>query len=298
MVLYSEYSLNPLFMSRPEHLNTLIFLDGSDLSETAQMQEQLGFVDGQTTNPSNFVKALKKDTGEEEITLPEAELLKKYKARVQEMSAAVPGSVSIEVYADEDTTAEAMIAQGTEMYSWIPNAHIKLPITKAGLTAAKHFVSQGMRVNMTLCFNQEQAAAVYAATKGAKRGDVFISPFIGRVTDKGKNGFDLIKNILKMYEEGDGHVMVLAASIRNGKQLAEAIALGSDITTSYLSAITEWKELGMPVNDPSVYSHPDLEAIPYEEISLEKDWEHYNIQHDMTDDGLARFAHDWNALLS
>ena len=80
-------------MSKPEALNTQIFLDGSDLAETAQMKEILGFVDGQTTNPSNFVKALKKETGAPEMKLPQDELLAKYQARVQEISAEVPGSV-------------------------------------------------------------------------------------------------------------------------------------------------------------------------------------------------------------
>src|SRR3989344_4842731 len=102
--------------------------------------------------------------------------------------------------------------QGKEMFSWIPNAHVKYPTTKAGLEAAHRSIQEGMRVNMTLVFTQEQAAAVYAATKGAKRGDVFVSPFIGRLDDRGENGMDLIKNIIKMYRGGDGHVLILGAS--------------------------------------------------------------------------------------
>ena len=131
-------------MPRPETLQSLIYVDGSDLSETAQMMDALGFVDGQTTNPSNFVKALKKELGTEDITFSKEELLATYKTRVEEISKALPnGSVSVEVYADKDTTAADMITQGTEMYSWIPNAHIKLPITAAGLEAAEHFVGNG-----------------------------------------------------------------------------------------------------------------------------------------------------------
>ncbi|PIT86140.1 MAG: transaldolase [Candidatus Magasanikbacteria bacterium CG10_big_fil_rev_8_21_14_0_10_43_6] len=286
-------------MARPENMHTRIFLDGSDLSEMDQIQATLGFLDGQTTNPSNFISALKKERGEEGLQFEQEALYALYKSRVQEISKKIPnGSVSIEVYADADTTAEAMIAQGKDMYTWIPNAHIKLPITTAGLAAAETLVGAGMRVNMTLCFSQEQAAAVYAATQGAKKGDVFISPFIGRVNDKGNNGMDLITNILKMYRDGDGHVDVLAASIRNGEQLAKAIAVGADITTSYKQAIDEWATAGMPVSDAAEFIHPTLSPIPYETLSLEKAWQEYHIQHDMTDDGLRRFAEDWNNLLT
>ncbi len=285
-------------MARPTGMKTRIFLDGSDLQEMKDLESMIGFLDGQTTNPSNFVKALKKEQGTDDLSFEKDELYGLYKKRVQEISQLVPdGSVSIEVYADASTTSEQMLEQAREMYTWIPNAHIKLPIIPEGLKTAQQLVSEGVRVNMTLCFNQEQAAAVYAATKGAKKGDVFISPFIGRVDDKGKNGMDLIKNILQMYTQGDGHVEVLSASIRTGDQLAEAIAVGSDITTSYLKAIVEWADTGMEVKDPSAFSHEDLEAIPYKDISLDQPWEAYNIQHDMTDDGLRRFADDWNKLI-
>jgi transaldolase len=286
-------------MARPASMHTRIFLDGSDLSEMDTVKETLGFLDGQTTNPSNFVKALKKEQGAETENFTEEKLLERYKKRIQEISKKVPdGSVSIEVYADANSTPEDLITQGKEMNTWIPNAHIKLPITTAGLAAAKALVALGIKVNMTLCFTEEQAAAVYTATQGAKKGDVFISPFIGRLNDTGKNGMDLIKNILQLYKEGDGHVEVLAASIRTGEQLAEAIAVGADITTSYKAAIDEWAESGMPVLAPDEFNHPAFTPIPYQGHPLDKAWSDYTITHEMTDDGLRRFAEDWNNLLT
>ena len=92
-----------------------------------------------------------------------------------------------------------MIKQGKEFFKWIPNAHIKYPTTHEGLSAAQASVEEDVRVNMTLVFSQEQAGAVYAVTKetndpslvGLK--NVFVSPFIGRLDDKGQNGMDLIK---------------------------------------------------------------------------------------------------------
>ncbi len=100
---------------------------------------------------------------------------------------------------------------------------------------------------MTLCFSQAQAAAVYAATRGAKKGEVFVSPFIGRLDDRGENGMDLIANILKMYGKGDGHVEVLTASVRTLDHLLCAIKLGSDIITAPLAVLKEWKEKGLPM---------------------------------------------------
>jgi Transaldolase/Fructose-6-phosphate aldolase len=98
--------------------------------------------------------------------------------------------VSIEVFSDFKTSAEQMFAQGQDMFTWIPNAYIKYPCTHEGLRAAQPSVEQGMRVNITLCFSQEQAAAVYAATKGTKE-PAYVSPFVGRLDDRGENGMDL-----------------------------------------------------------------------------------------------------------
>ncbi len=120
-----------------------------------------------------------------------AEILEFYRDVVKELSNLIPhGSISIEVYADHTTKAEEMIEQAEEMFSWIPNAHVKIPIIHEGLKAAEIAIKKGIRINMTLCFTQEQAAAVYAATLGAKKGNVFVSPFVGRLDDRGENGMD------------------------------------------------------------------------------------------------------------
>lgn len=283
---------------RPKYLNTKIFLDSSSIKECKLLIEKMGFLDGQTTNPSNFVKALAEESGSEQFKFKREELYSLYKNRVVEISKEIPcGSVSIEVYSDKNTTAEEMIEQGNIMFKWIPNAHIKLPITIAGLTAAKELVSEGKRVNMTLCFTQEQAAAVYVATSGAKKGEVFVSPFVGRIDDTGRNGIDLIKNIIKMYSSGDGHVEVLAASIRTGKQMSEAIALGADGVTSYLKAILEWFDTEIFITSKDLVAKDGLTPIKYEELSLEKNFDKYLIKNEMTDKGLISFAKDWNSLI-
>jgi hypothetical protein len=103
-----------------------------------------------------------------------------YKKIVRTISPLVgDAGVSIEVFSDEKTTAQEMFSQGQVMFSWIPNAYIKYRCTAEGVRAAQNSVKQGMRVNMTLCFSQQQAAVVYAATKGTKE-PAYVSPFVGR----------------------------------------------------------------------------------------------------------------------
>ncbi len=260
-------------------METKIFLDSGDPQETRETLKILGVLDGQTTNPSLIAKNPqaqgKKFTSKEVYGF--------YRKVVAEISGLIPqGSVSVEVYADKNTSAETMINQAKEMNAWIPNSHIKLPITQNGLEAASSLVKQGIRVNMTLCFSQQQAAAVFAATKGAKKGDVFVSPFIGRLDDKGINGLELVKNCVEMFKVSDGHVEVLAASIRNLSHHLACLAMGADIITSPLTILKQWQE---------------IKSIAYEKIELNKPWQEYDIKHELTDAGIEKFCIDWNQMI-
>jgi transaldolase len=285
---------------KPENLKTKIFLDGGDPGETKETIKILGFLDGQTTNPTLISKNPEaRDRLERGDKFGREEIYSFYQEVVKEASSLIPGgSISIEVYADLSTKAEQMLGQGKEMFAWIPNAHIKYPSSGEGFKAAEMAVSEGLRVNMTLCFSQEQAAAVYAATSGAQKGDVFVSPFIGRLDDKGGNGMDLISNILKMYRKGDRHVEVLTASVRSYDHMLYALQLGSDIITAPFKILKEWGEKGLPVpGDDYKYSVDNLKEISFEEIDLEKKWREYDISHDLTVKGMERFSEDWNSLI-
>lgn len=287
-------------MNRPDGLATKIFLDSGDPEETKRIKALLGFLDGQTTNPTLVTRnpelKARIDAGEK-LTKEEANNF--YRQVVTDVSALVPDSVSIEVYADASTIAEDMLSQAREMWKWVDNAHIKFPTTAAGLTAAEQFVSEGGRVNMTLVFTQEQAAAVYAATRGAKKGDVYVSPFIGRLDDLGQNGMDLIANILKMYKSGDGHVEVLTASVRSMEHFLATLKLGSDIITSPAKFIEAWVAGGAEVpGEDFVYAPDGLAPIAYKELDLDQDWKSFDISHPLTDKGVERFAADWQAIVA
>lgn len=286
---------------RPERLKTRIFLDSGNPEDTKKVLAELGFLDGQTTNPSLIAKH---PTTEARLAsgkkFTRTELLRFYEDVVREISHLLPhGSISVEVYADKDSAVADLLAQAREMFTWIPNAHIKLPLTLAGLAAAEQFIKEGGRVNLTLCFSEAQAAAVYGATRGAKPGDVFVSPFIGRLDDRGENGMDLIKNILQLYRRSDAHAEVLAASIRSLGHLLSCLALNADIITAPPKVLLEWKEERCPVPGPEqAYQPANLKAIPYQDLDLARSWREFDVQHDLTDQGLARFAADWNALLA
>ena len=287
-------------MMRPADLKTRIFLDGGDPAETDKIMSLLGFLDGQTTNPTLIAKnpeaRRRLDQG---LKFEEQEVLDFYRGVVRAISDLIPrGSVSVEVYGDAVTSADSMLRQGREMFSWIPNAHVKFPTSKEGLAAAQRAVKEGMRVNMTLCFSEEQAAAVYAATRGAAKGQVFVSPFVGRLDDRGENGMEVIANIMALYKQGDGLVEVLTASVRSPDHLLYALMLGSDIITVPYGVLRAWGEQGMPLPRPDYrYGAGALRPIPYREISLDRPWQDYDIRHPLTDMGMEKFSADWKALI-
>jgi len=281
-----------------------LLVDGGDPQETLRVTNLLGYVDGQTTNPTLVAKnpevrmmisSGRKFSSQEE--------LQEYKTIVRAISPLVGSAgVSIEVFADLNTTGEEMLAQGREMFSWISNAYIKYPCTHEGLRAAQISVREGIRVNMTLCFSEEQAAAVYAATKGSK-APVYVSPFVGRLDDHGENGMDLVKNIKQMYGAGDGHVHVLAASIRHLQHLLASFALDAELVTAPSKVWEEWAAESFPLPGKDfVYQGTGsagkrMRPIAYKSLDLNREWESFDIHHDLTTKGIQRFVADYKSTL-
>lgn len=283
---------------------TKVLVDGGDPQETVRVRDLIGFVDGQTTNPTLVARNPEVrqliSSGHKFSTKEE---LDEYKKIVQAISPLVgDAGVSVEVFADFDTTGEQMLAQGRDMFSWIPNAYVKYPCTHEGLRAAQMSVREGIRVNMTLCFSQEQAAAVFAATKGSN-APVYVSPFLGRLDDRGENGMDLVRNIKKMYEAGDGHVHVLAASVRTLNHLLGAFALQAELATAPSKVWEEWAAASFPLPEKDfVYKGVDqlgnqLRAIPYTSVDLNLPWESFDIRHELTTKGIQQFVSDYKSTL-
>lgn len=280
-----------------------LFVDTGDPGEARQVQKLLqdaGYdgLDGATTNPSYFaknpevqarIKAGKKYSREE--------LFAAYRKAVEALAIILSGGdISVEVYADVSTPAQSMIAQAREMYMWIPTARIKLPTIEQGLIAAETLKDE-LRLNMTLCFSQQQAAAVQSVMRDAKE-PVVISPFVGRFDDRGENGVQFVSNVVQMLKQSDGHVKVLAASFRRVENIFGIIAAGADILTINLDRFQLWADTGFKLPDKNFVYTFDGKDIPYEEVELGKDWREYDLRHALTNSGLKTFADDWNALLA
>ena len=291
-------------------LPSKIFIDGGNPAETKaadQLLKKAGFftgVTGQTTNPSLIAKRAVSALKKEKLTQEEA--IAFYKKTVQEISRIIPdGAISIQVIGDPAIlTTEDMLSQARDRMSWIPNGVIKFPATTAGLAAAEVFCQEGP-VNITLTFSQEQAAAVYVATK-AHNYDVYVSPFVGRLDDRGEKGMDVAANIIEMYKKfGDHHVQMLTASVRTVAHILYALWLESDVITIPFKLLKEWESASLPAGRQGfplppkdfLYGAPGLTEIPYKELSLDVDWHEFDLHHDLTDAGMKKFWDDWKNIL-
>lgn len=284
---------------RPESLKTNIVLYSGQASDTKDALSLLGFLDGQTTNIKLISKnkeiqerlnLLKKFTKEEIFSL--------YKKYTAEIVAILPDKpISLDIYSDENTQAQEMISQAKEMSLWFKNAVIKFPITHEGLLAAQEAVKLRMSITLNHCFSQEQAAAVYAATLGARKGQVLISPRIERLDYSGANGMDLVKNIIEMYKSGDGHVGVLSTDIGTIDHFLYTISLGADCISAPLRIIKVWIQKGIPIPKNYNYITEDMRPIAYRQIDLNQSWEAYDIVHELTQISAQESFSVWRTLL-
>jgi len=181
------------------------FVDTADVAAIAELNE-LGIVDGVTTNPSLIMKS-----GRDILEV------------TREICDMVSGPVSAEVVATE---APAMIAEGRKLAGIAPNIAIKVPLTWDGLKACKTLSAEGNMVNVTLCFSANQALLA------AKAGASFISPFVGRLDDTNADGMDLIADIRTIYDNYDFSTEILVASVRTVNHMKQAALIGADIATA------------------------------------------------------------------
>lgn len=190
------------------------FIDTANLEQIKEAQD-LGILDGVTTNPSLMAKEGIK--GEENI-------MKHYKA----ICDIVDGDVSAEVFS---TDYEGMIKEGEELIKIDSKITVKLPCTKDGIKAVKYFSQKGVKTNCTLVFSVGQA--LLAAKAGAK----YVSPFIGRLDDICSDGVELVRQIVDVYSYYGYETQVLAASIRHTQHIIQCLDAGADVATCPLKAI-------------------------------------------------------------
>jgi transaldolase len=186
------------------------FVDTAEIDQIKELNE-LGMVDGVTTNPSLIAKS-----GRDILEV------------TKEICSIVSGPVSAEVTA---LKADEMIAEGRKLAKIAPNIAVKVPLTWDGLRACKVLSDEGNMVNVTLCFSANQALLA------AKAGATFISPFVGRLDDINLDGLDLIADIRQIYDNYGFKTQILAASIRSVNHMSECAKIGADVATAPASVI-------------------------------------------------------------
>jgi transaldolase len=183
-----------------------IFLDTADVSLIKSTYDT-GLLDGVTTNPSLILKS-----GRQLLQV------------IQEIATDFSNlqSISAEIVAD---TSEEMLSQAQKYYSIAPSVTIKVPCTVEGLKACKFLSDKGIQVNVTLVFSVAQAILA------SKAGATFISPFVGRWMDNSIDGIELIKNIRKAFDYSGTSTQILAASLRDVRQVEQSALAGADVVT-------------------------------------------------------------------
>lgn len=206
------------------------FIDTADVNEIREA-ESLGILDGVTTNPTLISK-----TG------------RPFKETIKEICSIVKGPVSAEVVS---IYTEGIIKEGRELAKIADNIVVKVPLIKDGLKAVKALTSEGIKVNVTLCFSSNQALLA------AKAGGTYVSPFVGRLDDKGHTGMEVIDEIRTIYDNYGFETEIIVASIRNPLHVRDAALMGADIAT-----------------------------IPFAVFNN-------IVKHPLTDEGLKQFLADW-----
>ena len=206
------------------------FIDTADVKEIREAHS-LGILDGVTTNPSLIAK-----TG------------RPFRETIEEICSIVKGPVSAEVVSLD---TEGMLREARELAKIADNIVVKIPLIKNGLKAVKRLTEEGIKTNVTLCFSSNQALLA------AKAGGTYVSPFVGRLDDRGHVGMDLIQEIRTIFDNYAFQTEIIVASIRNPVHVRDAALMGADVAT-----------------------------IPFNVFDL-------LVQHPLTDDGVRRFLSDW-----
>lgn len=191
------------------------FIDTANLNQIREAQE-LGVLDGVTTNPSLMAKEGISGT---------ANIMNHYK-KICEI---VTGDVSAEVIS---TDYKGIIEEGKRLADLHPQIVVKVPMIRDGVKALCYFSEQGIKTNCTLVFSAGQALLA------AKAGATYVSPFIGRLDDVSSDGMALIQQIVTIYGNYLYETEVLAASIRHPMHIIQCAQLGVDVVTCPLSVIT------------------------------------------------------------
>lgn len=298
---------------------TKFLLDSGDpieYREIANLAKEKGSeLWGATTNPTLIAKKL----AGKKVSSAEAFALQK--EIVLEILSIVPGAVSAEVYADQNTKAEQMVEQGRDIAMWHKRMYVKLPTTIEGFKARTVLRKEGVAINNTLVFSQEQIYAICLHenlvhkeyNKANTLWPPFISPFLGRLDDQGEDGLLVIENGLRIKNTffTPDIAWMLSSSIRNTYHVKRTIELNCDIMTAPPKVYREWfaltEEQKQSLSQPVTNLRPIQAWYPPEELKNIHTIDDFiqalqtqllNIKHPLTDKGIEKFTADWNTIIN
>jgi len=199
------------------------FIDTADV-EAIRKANEMGLVDGVTTNPSLIKKA-----GRD------------HEETIKEIASFIDGPISVETLS---TNAEGMLEEADEYLKWGQNIVIKIVMTPEGMKAVKALYERGVKTNVTVTFSPLQALIA------AKAGATYVSPFVGRLDDIGHYGMELIEQIRTIYDNYELETKILVASIRNPIHILDAAQIGADVATIPPSTIMQL--MNHPLTDKGV----------------------------------------------
>ena len=302
-------------------MKTKFILDSGDVMEYKEIKHlaRQGNSElwGSTTNPSLIAKSAEHILQGKKLTMEEAfDLQRKIVAEILHI---VPGAVSAEVYADRETKAEEMIKQGREIARWDSRIVVKLPTTIEGFKARTILRQESILTNNTLVFSQEQIYAICLHEEIIQRNFTpqskwppFISPFVGRIDDHEFEGMDLVREGMRLKKLFNTPLWMLEASVRKIDDIREGIGLHTELITAPAKVYREW--FSLTESQRSEVKHVSDEEIlnsipewkpPIEFLTTSSMDDFYrliesgtlNINHPLTDSGIARFVNDWKAIL-
>jgi len=287
-------------------------LDSGDPSEYKNAQklarEKGSEIWGATTNPTLIAKKL---AGKK---ISQKEAFELQKQIVMEIINIVPGAVSAEVYADEKTTSGEMIEQGRVISKWHKRAVVKLPTTVEGFKARNVLRKEGVPINNTLVFSQEQVFAICLHEliiqkefgPASNLFPPFISPFVGRLDDIGIDGMQLVEYSMKIKKEFDIAIWMLEASVRRLEHIKRGIDSGTELITAPLKVYQDWFNVTSSMSDIKKYNQIEYWNHPKELLKIDSidkfmsaiENKKLDITHNLTEKGVMRFADDWKAIIA
>lgn len=218
-----------------------LFLDTANLDEIREIAAW-GVLAGVTTNPSLIAKE-----GRDFV------------ATIHEICGIVQGPTSAEVVAQD---WEGMVREGRLLAKVHQHVVVKVPLTEAGLRATSVLSGEGIRVNVTLCFQAGQALLAGLA------GATYISPFVGRLDDVSTEGMSLIRDIVEIYAQSGIQTQVLAASLRHPMHVVQAALAGAHVGTAPYSVVKAL--LKHPLTDSgNARFLKDWETVPNKDITAQ-----------------------------